>query len=514
MSGVVGAVRGAVELFARRHDLLPAGSAVVVAVSGGPDSVCLLDCLHALAPALGLRLHVAHLDHGLRADGSAEQDAAYVRYLGAHYGLPVTCERQDTRQLMAQRRLGAQEAARLVRYRFLEGVADRLAAEGAAGAVVIATGHTADDQAETLLLHLLRGSGLSGLAGMRPRRGQIVHPLLETPRAAVEAYCAALGLSPRQDPSNLTDAYMRNRLRHELLPLLERYNPRVRQALAGAATALAGDLAYLDSQADRLLPSLIRGQGGLSATEPAWLEVGHHAWAATPPTLRPHLVRALLTRLYGSTEGFGQEHLLRLVQLLAEAPNKKRYAQFPHGLTLEQGSHGPRLWAGPPPAAALSGFSAQALPIPGTLALPTGQLTTTLEAAGPDLLASLSRPGQVEGVAHADADAVGQQVVARPRRAGDTLQPLGMAGRHRKLQDLLVDAHVPRAMRDSLPLITRPTVHGQAGLDQIVWVAGLRLAEPFKVTAATTRVLRLAWQPTTSTRQKDAADGSAGDLLQ
>ena len=399
-----------------------------------------------------------------------------------------------------------------MRYRFLEEVADRLAAESAT--VVIATGHTADDQAETLLLHLLRGSGLTGLAGMRPRRGRIVHPLLETPRDTVEAYCVARGLSPRQDPSNLTDAYTRNRLRHELLPLLERYNPRVRQALAGAAAALASDLAYLDSQADRLLPTLIRSQGGLSAMGPAWLEVDHDAWAATPPTLRPHLIRALLTRLYGSTEGFGQEHLLRLVQLLAGPPNKKRYAQFPHGLTVEQGAHGPRLWAGAPPTAALSGFSAQALAIPGTLALPTGQLTATLEAAGPDLLASLSRPGQVESVAHADADAVGQQVVARPRRAGDTLQPLGMGGRHRKLQDLLVDAHVPRAARDGLPLVTRPTADGLAGPDQIVWVAGLRLAEPFKVTAATTRVLRLAWQPSTPAGQEGAAGGAAGDLLE
>ena len=227
-----------VRRYAERYALWSDGESVVVGVSGGPDSLCLLHLLRRLAPESHLTLHVAHLNHGLRG-AEAEADAQAVAELAAGWGLPYTIGRADVPSLAAETRASIEEAARQARYDFLQGVAR------AAGAGTIAVGHNADDQAETVLMHFLRGSGLAGLRGMLPRtalgQGFLISPLLETPRDRVEAYCAAHGLQPRRDLSNADTTIYRNRLRHELLPLLEGYNPAIRQVLGHTAGVLAGD---------------------------------------------------------------------------------------------------------------------------------------------------------------------------------------------------------------------------------------------------------------------------------
>ena len=235
------------------HDLLVAGESVVVGVSGGPDSLCLLHLLRHLSRAYDLTLHVAHLDHGIRGEES-RVDAQFVADLARQWELPATVERADVPRLAEEEGLAIEEAARRARYRFLARVA------GQVGASRIAVGHNADDQAETVLMHFLRGSGLAGLRGILPlsplgelRLGQserdsplaaelrLIRPLLEVPRSAIEAYCRDQELSPRFDRSNLDTTYYRNRLRHKLLPVLETYNPNVREVLRRTAQVMAAD---------------------------------------------------------------------------------------------------------------------------------------------------------------------------------------------------------------------------------------------------------------------------------
>ncbi|MBM4434432.1 MAG: tRNA lysidine(34) synthetase TilS, partial [Chloroflexi bacterium] len=209
-------IREAARRFAHDHDLLRPGS-LVVAVSGGTDSTALLLLLADLAPDVGLVLHVAHFDHRLRRGGAA--DAQFVSDLAARVGATVRVGRAETPPK-------SEDDARRARYDFLE----RVAAERRAYAV--ATGHTRDDQAETVLLHLTRGAGIGGLAGMRPSREGIVRPLLCVSREDTVAVCAAAGVTPREDPTNRSLRFARNRIRRRVMPELARINPQAGAALA------------------------------------------------------------------------------------------------------------------------------------------------------------------------------------------------------------------------------------------------------------------------------------------
>jgi len=254
------------------HGLLAPGDGIVVGVSGGPDSLCLLHVLLRLREEYRLRLHVAHLNHGARG---AEADAAaeFVASLAAEWGLPVTVERQDVPALARAHKLAFEEAARRVRYAFLARVA------GEAGAHKIAMGHNGDDQAETVLMHLLRGAGLAGLRGMLPitpitdyrllepfiqypisnlQPPAIIRPLLQVSRSEIEHYCTDHDLAPRFDRSNLDTTYFRNRLRHELLPLLETYNPNVHTRLRHTAAVVAADYELLIQLREQAWAEVVR----------------------------------------------------------------------------------------------------------------------------------------------------------------------------------------------------------------------------------------------------------------
>jgi tRNA(Ile)-lysidine synthase len=228
--------------------MLAEGDGMVAAVSGGPDSVALLLALKEMSRPLRLRIHVAHLDHRLRRGSAA--DAGFVRRLAAQLGLRAAVERVDVAALARRRRLSLEEAGREARYSFLSRTARKFACNR------VATGHNRDDQAETVLMRLLRGSASGGLAGIPPRRllaagrhpVMVVRPLLARSRAEIEGFLRLRGVRALRDPSNSDPAFRRNRIRHELLPMLERrFNPAVRTALGRAAQALGEDDEYLES---------------------------------------------------------------------------------------------------------------------------------------------------------------------------------------------------------------------------------------------------------------------------
>lgn len=451
-----------VHAYILHHSLIAPGDMVVVAVSGGADSLCLLHVLHALAPALRCRLHVAHLDHALRA--GSDGDAAFVNQHAANLGLACTVERRDVAALARRRRASLETAARLARYDFLRGVA------AATGAAAVATGHTRDDQAETLLLHLIRGSGLNGLAGMRPLRDGIIRPLLEVSHAEAIVYCAALGLTPRDDESNRATAHTRNRLRLEVLPLLETVQPAAGANVARAARLVAADLALIERLAGRALDSAVvrhdRSEAVLCVAR----------WAEADGALRPHMLRLLLARLLGHADGFDERHYTAMLDAL-KTHGVDTCLMLPKGLAFVR--RGDEATVGPRRAPAALPLGDHALPVPGVVVTAAGTLRAEPATAPHDWTALSHR------VAYLNPAAAGSMLSVRAWRPGDRVAPLGMGGR-RKLQDIFVDRKVPRELRRRTPV-----VEGPCG---IAWVAGLCVGDAYRATPGAAAV-RLTWGP-------------------
>ena len=292
------------------------GETLVVGLSGGADSVALTAALASLRRRRGFEVVAAHLDHGLRA-GSGE-DAAFCHELCASLGLTLRGGSARVRERARREKGGVEAAARRERYSFLR----RVSEDEAASAIAVA--HTRDDQAETLLLRLLRGSGSSGLAAMRPRSGALLRPLLAVSRRDVLAYLAERGLAWRDDPSNLDLGYARNRVRHELLPYLEqRFNPRVREALARAADLAADEAAFVRSAAERVLAEAATRDGHTLSLERGVL-------ARAPAAVARAALRLALEQS-GGLAGVRGDHVEALLGLAASRAPSGRLLELPGG---------------------------------------------------------------------------------------------------------------------------------------------------------------------------------------
>lgn len=482
-----------------REKLLTFGDTVVVGVSGGPDSLCLLHILRALSPELSLTLIVAHLHHGLRGD-EADADAEFVRQLAADWGLPCEIGHADVPALARRYRLAIEETARRARYAFLGQVARR------ARAPVVAVAHNADDQTETVLMHFLRGAGISGLRGMlyRTRWGDyrllepmeralddmptspsgegeyprwLVRPLLDVPRADVEAYCATHSLTPRFDRSNLDTTFYRNRLRHELLPLLETYNPGIREILRRSAAVIADDYevlraALMDAwaQVERPAPS------GAIAFD-------LKAWRALPRGLQRATLREAVHRLRRTLRDINFVHIEQALRVAQQGETGEK-ATLPRGLMLRvdydrieiADEHAKSISTGP------QVFAARPLACPGITPLAGGWEIEARLLSRDELPAYwVENPDPWQ--AWLDADILGPTPIVRPRQPGDRFQPLGMEGKFAKLGEFMINVKLPIALRDGWPLIE--------GARGIAWVVGYRLDERYKVQATTRRVVHL-----------------------
>ncbi len=458
-----------VRRYVRYHRVFDPGERVLLAVSGGQDSLALLLILSRLAEELSIELAVAHFDHRLRSPEEASGDEAAVGGLAGALGLPFAVGSGDTRARARRRRESIEEAARRLRFDFLRREARRLKA----GVVVL--GHTMDDRAETVLLHLLRGCGLDGLVGLRPRsswpcgRGPaLARPLLEMTRIETLRYCQEAGVAPREDPTNLLLDATRNRVRHELLPALRRFNPRLEEALCRLGEAAAGAADYLDAAAEgewRSLASL-SGEG---------VVFPRRAFGSLAPALRARLLRRALRHLAGGTAELEAVHIAALEEALAK---RRGSVSLPHGLTVAVGAREVRVSsAGPGPPERIA---ETALAVPGRTALP-----------GWTAVAEIVRPPPPEPrprtrfEAWLDADALGSQVTVRSRRPGDRLRPLGLGG-ERKLQNILVDAKVPQEERDAVPIVCASW--------GIAWVVGHRMDERAALREGSRRALRLRFR--------------------
>lgn len=444
----------------RDAGVAPAGR-LVVAVSGGVDSMVLLDVLARLRDRLGLRLHVAHVHHGLRGR-AADRDAAFVVAEATRRGLPASVSRLDP----TERRRGesVEMWARSARYACLDAVAARVRATR------IAVAHTRDDQAETVLLHLLRGTGPRGLAGIPPIRHRILRPLLSVSRAEVEAYAAARRLAFRTDRSNASDVYLRNRVRHHLLPLLARgYNPRIVESLAALASLMREDESALTEEAASLFVAGAREAGGA-------VYLATEALRGVPPAIARRVFQAAFQRV--RPEGARGRHALtrRHLEALSRLLSRDAAVGLPGGS--EARREGTEIRIGP--AAATRPGTPRPAPPPG--AEPSGEIPVRpgVWTPWPPLQCRL-RVRPLEGGAPLTRGAPWREVLSprlleaplrlRGWRPGDRFRPLGMRG-EKKLQDFFVDAKVPREERGRIPLLL-------AG-GRIAWVVGQRIAEEFR----------------------------------
>lgn len=452
----------------RKHSLLSPGDRLVVAVSGGPDSVCLVSVLLALSRELDLTLHIAHLDHMFRG-AESEGEAVFVADLAKRLGLPATTGKFDVPGYCRQRGLSAQAGAREVRYGFLGRVAEEIKADR------IATGHTASDQAETFLLRLLRGAGITGLAGIPAKRDNIVRPLIEVTREEVLGFLASTGLSFVTDPSNSKPIYARNRVRNELLPLLRQYNPGIVETLAFEAALLRDEDAAMETCLSAMTRGVIEGSGD-------GMVVNRKAFNALPQAFRRRLLKKAVDAAGTASPGLSRIQVDQAVGFM-ETAQTGRAMELLHGFTLVREYE-----------RFLLRKRSESLSLSADLAVPG---KTTVPAFGLEIENTVSGPESREGVgtglpedsgihnylwqARFDYDKMGAQILVRNRLAGDWFCPSGMAGKHKKLQDFFVDARIPRERRDLVPLLC-------AG-GSVVWVMGLRTDERFLPGPDTRRIL-------------------------
>jgi tRNA(Ile)-lysidine synthase len=444
--------------------MLAAGDIVVLAVSGGVDSMAMFHLLLRLRARYHISLHVAHLNHDLRGTESAET-ANFVRRQCEAHQIPATITTADGRTLRDRGVGSLQAAARDLRYRFLEQVADEQ------GAARIALGHHRNDQAETVLMNLLRGSGVRGLGGIPPVRGRIIRPLIDCSREEIERYARQQGIPYVDDSSNQVLLYSRNRIRLELLPeLAKRYNPRVVHAMANAATILEAEDALLNAMAEKELRAV------LISRSPEELVLSIPRMATLPSALRWRIIRRSAEYLRESRSGLTFQQTLAIDRLLLTG-GAQGTIQASGGLRARRAGDGIVLSVGEGKVGGC--ISSSPLAVPGITAIPGSLLSLRS-----DLLEGWPRcelPSDA-WTALLDADCAGQDLHVRRWEPGDRFIPLGMSGR-KKLQDFFVDAKVPRDQRGSIPLM----VSG----DQIAWVVGFRVDERFKVTDSTRRILRV-----------------------
>ncbi len=447
----------------------------LVGVSGGPDSLCLLDILLKA----GYLVFVAHFNHKLRPQADLEE--ATVAELAHDLGLTFDRASVDVHAYANDNNLSVEEAARLLRYRFLFETARRREAQA------IAVGHTADDQVETVLMHFLRGAGLAGLKGMEYRTTlqgfdpeiPLVRPLLFFWRKDTESYCREHGLRPVYDASNEDQSYFRNRLRHSLIPDLEKYNPRFKDTVLRTALALQGDYSALKEVLDDLRKETVLTTGD------GWVAFEGTALAGLPVGLLRNLIRQAAASLRPSDPDFGFDALERAATFI-KSPTRKQM-DFGNGIYLfvESGKIFLATYQADLPSAQWPQVDQTFPLLASELKLKQDWILTIEECTRTITPQSLIND---DWSAWLDADRTGDMLFIRPPRPGDRFQPLGMQSGSMKLSDLFVNLKLPRRARRHWPLVC-------AG-EQIVWIPGLRLAHPFRVTGETHRMFHLLLKKT------------------
>lgn len=446
---------------------------VLVGVSGGADSLCLLDVCHRL----GYKLMAAHFDHGMRPDSNLE--ARLVAEMCESWGIPIVIGEGAVPEYAQLNNLSLEEAARVLRYQFLyeQGRIHQVQA--------VAVAHHADDQVETVLMHMLRGSGLDGLKGMSYRylpnpwsdTLPLVRPLLSTWRAEIEVYCAEGAINPIQDPTNMDITYFRNRIRHKLIPVLEEMAPGARQRLWQTADVLKGDHILLEERVDEIWARL-ESQNG-----PGYTCFNHPEFQQQSIGYQRRLIRRAVSELRPGARDVDYALVQRVLDFSRQAT---RTGQADIGLGLRVFEENERLYLADWDVDLDTSdwpqiLRAESLSIPGELVLGHGWVLQAEVLEEPERAKRKATHNRDPYQAWVDIGESPGPLTVRQRTAGELFRPLGMGEKKMKLSDFMINVKIPRRAREHWPLVC---------LDrEILWVPGYRLGHPYRLTGATTQVV-------------------------
>ncbi len=472
---------------------------MVIGVSGGPDSVCLLHVLHSLSNTLGIELHAVHINHMLRAE-EAQADEEYTSALCEELNVSLFIVRTDIVQMAERLGMSIEEAGREARYHEFDAYARNV------GAARIAVAHNRNDQAETVMMHLIRGSGIAGLAGMDYRRGAVIRPLLNIAREEIEQYCKASGLSPRIDSSNLKSDFTRNRVRLELFPYIDKsFGTDVVESLYRLSAHAAQDNGYLDQCANLAYQTCLSGRKAGQAADQSASQPDRQPADTGPdkrvslkldrlgelhPAILGRVLKMAVCDIAGSSTGIGSVHYNMLKNLAANGRTGAR-AELPHSLRacvtygeleiyVENNSSGGKEAAKQKKTA---GFDI-ALIVPGTTEIPELQAFLNTSIENFNHIDYYGKIGYNSLVQFFDYDCLKRGINIRNRRNRDIFKPFKSNGT-KKLKEYFIDTKIPRERRDEIPLICID--------NEIVWVIGNKISDKFKVTENTKSVLKMEY---------------------
>ena len=460
----------------KEHCFLEKGSPVLVGVSGGPDSLCLLELLQSA----GYHPVAAVFDHQLRRTSADEVN--FVKGFARSLNLPFFSDKRDIRDFAKKKKLSVEEAARICRYQFLFAKAQDLSAQA------VAVGHHADDQVETVLMHFLRGSGMGGLRGMEYRQISewnenipLVRPLLDIWKEEIEDYCTQKGFNPVKDETNQDNLYFRNRIRNELIPYLSEYNPGIKNTIWRIADTIREDDQTLNELTETFWRKIVRSAGT------GYIALDSNNLTVLSKGLQRRLIRKAISQIRSGLRDINFDLTENCLEFLKN-PSRSSSLELSGGLNLLLKNdqlylfeEGVRL----PFCENLPQIGLQDLffvDIPGNFSI-GGQWVLSIkkcrEKPSCELTDNKKNPFEV----FLDADCLGGQITVRSRRAGDRFQPLGMNGRSQKLSDFLINEKMVLEVRDQWPLILSE--------NKIAWIPGYRPAHFCRVKESTRNVLLL-----------------------
>jgi len=457
------------------YRMVQTGDAILIGVSGGPDSVALVHILLAFAPAYSLRIIIAHLNHCLRQTES-DRDQEFVAALAKRLELPIHVEREDVRRYQKHCHLSLEEAAREVRYRFYHAIAARY------GYDKIALGHHSDDNAELILMGLLRGSGPVGISGMRPvRDDKIIRPLINLRRSQIMNYLAAKKLDYIEDSSNRDSQFLRNRMRNRLIPALkDEFNPNVIVTLNRLA-----DILHAEQQ---MIENFIRPifENAIVFDRPGRLGLGIAELNQQPLAVKRRLIRKAILRVKGNLRRIAFVHIeavLRLAQKgsrarLLDLPDRIRIRRDNDILLVSKEEQSLRRRGRAPFLSTMPAYQYQ-LAEPGVIRIKEAAVQICFSETSKELVSEWRQPGQ--RIVFFDMDKIQFPLVIRSFCPGDRFSPLGMSG-SQKLKKFFIDHKIGRAERANCPIVL--------SRNKIVWVAGHRLDNSVKITPHSRRILK------------------------
>lgn len=462
-----------IKIYSEQNHMLEKGDRVVAGVSGGADSVCLFFVLLEWMEELALSLRVVHVNHGIRG-GEAKEDAAFVERLCRQYGIPCEIINAEVPNLAARERISLEEAGRRARYDIFERVQKQY------GYDKIAVAHNRNDQSETVLLHLFRGSGVKGLGGMAPVRGAIIRPLLDTSRQEIEGFLGERGIAYCEDKSNLEDVYTRNKVRLKLLPLAEKeINEKAGVHIAKTAVLLREAEEYIEKNAVSVFERIVRQKNGIYF-------IGVEDFSCEEAVIQKKILLLIMERLAGGRKDVESVHVDLVRELLQKQVGRR--VSLPYGMEAVRAYEGIQILKGKPIGAfrekEAEPFMAAVEP-PGVYAMEAGMGNISfqiveIEAEQKEFYKKYNSIPKNDYTKWFDYDKIKNTVFIRYRQEGDFLQ-INSKGSRKKLKDYFIDKKIPREQRGNIPLLAEGS--------HVIWIIGERISEAYKVDKNTKRIL-------------------------